>query len=627
MIGKETFHKISVVFLYLFFALSPFSISLSQIFAGTSLFFLFLDSAWQKNLPRFESHFLFWLLLYLSFLITPVLHWDVVDWKRILMKSEFGDIWMGFLLLHHSRLTWNQKKILKRAVEIGAVFLILSGIISLLFPYRLAPFVMDGFQYLTGRRLPHQLANVMGKFPLYLPIGFQSTHLTYGGLLALYLPSIFVRTLRNFNIFRKKARHKLSLIYLLGFSFLGLVLLFLNQSRSVWFGLLFGFILLSLQKKVSIKKILPWIGFGLLGILFLSFLLYQYNWLFQRAIDDIFAKRSLENQRVWIHKMNFGILKDSFFGGIGSGNYPSEFISKAIPLVKEWPELYYDLSITPKSHAHFDFLHFWILGGLVSVISFFGFLYLTTKNILTVNKHTFFYLGFFTIIFAGSFQCFLLDDEVLLPFLGILCLLPKSKPKSDDLEKRQIRKIQNKVYGLLLFWILISSIGAFYLTKTPAKELFIHRVRTETNSPFPLAQSSINANGPVALPSGTKELYFKLSGCLDHKINFDTDAQVRENPIQIKIHWEGTIEGDLPDSLVLETRKRESFDQDKEYRVQSERIVKKETILNDRKIVSILVNPKAYLGSGVEFIDFGFLYSWKGENPFLPAIEISGNCD
>ncbi|XDD55708.1 O-antigen ligase family protein [Leptospira sp. WS4.C2] len=626
MIGKETFHKISVVFLYLFFVLSPISISLCQIFAGTSLFFLFLDSAWDQKIPRWESLFLFWILLYLSFLLTPLFAWDLEHWKRILLKSEFGDVWMGFLLLHHFRLSRNEKKTLKQAVAIGAIFLTVSGILSLLSPYRLAPFVMDGFQYLEGRRLPHQLANLMG-IPLHLPIGFQSTHLTYGGLLALYLPALWERTFRILKLVQRKSRYKIHLVLLLGFSCLGVVLLFLNQSRSIWFGLLFGLVLLLPQKKFSIKKFLPWFGTCLLGFAILLFLLYQNNWLFQRAIDDLFAKRSLENQRVWIHKMNFAILKDSFLLGIGSGNYPGEFVLRAIPLVRELPELYYDLSITPKSHAHFDFLHFWILGGVLGVFSFLSFLYLVTKNILQIPQYTLFYLGFFAIVFAGSFQCFLLDDEVLLPFLGILCLLPKTKRGITEADETSTKKNLKKVYGIVLFWIFISSLGALYLTKTPAKDLFFHRVRTENNFPAPLAQSSINANGPVALPSGTKGLYFKLSGCLDHKINFDTDAQVRENPIQIKIHWEGTMEGDLPDSLVLETRKRESFDQDKEYRVHSERIVKKETILNDRKMVSILVKPKAYLGSGVEFIDFGFLYSWKGENPFLPAIEITGNCE
>lgn len=625
MIGKETFHKISFVFLYLFFVLSPFSISLCQIFAGASLFFLFLDQAIQRKFPKLESTFLFWILLYLSFLLTPLFHWDLEHWKRILLKSEFGDVWMGFLLLHHFRLSRSEKQSLQRAVHMGAVFLIVSGIFSLFSPYRLAPFVMDGFQYVEGRRLPHQLASLMG-IPLHLPIGFQSTHLTYGGLLALYLPSLWERTFRMQKLVRRKSQYKIHLVFFLGFSFLGFLLLFLNQSRSIWFGLLFGVLLLSLQKKFSIKKYLPWMALGLLGFVLFSFLLYQNNWLFQRAIDDLFAKRSLENQRIWIHKMNFAILKDSFLFGIGSGNYPGEFILKATPLVQELPELYYDLSITPKSHAHFDFLHFWILGGLFGVFSFLSFLYLVTKNILQVPRYTLFYLGFFAVIFAGSFQCFLLDDEVLFPFLGILCLLPKTKSQMSNTDIAKPKKHLNKVYGLLLLWIFFSSLGAVYLSQTPAKDLFIHRVRTENNFPSALGQSAINAKGPVALPFGTKEMYFKLSGCLDHNLNFNTKAQVRENPIQFQIHWEERTEGEFPDSLVLETRKRESFDQDKEYRVQKERIVKKETLRNSKQLVTIQVSPKDFISSDLEFMDFGFLFSWKGKKPYLPVIAISGNC-
>lgn len=626
MIGKETFHKISVVFLYLFFVLSPFSISLCQIFAGASLFFLFLDFTFQKKIPHWEPDFIFWILLYLSFLITPVLLFEDTDWKRTILKSEFGDVWMGFLLLHHSRLTKLEKKRLKRAVEMGALFLIFSGLLSLLSPYRLAPFVMDGFQYLEGKRLPHQLANFLG-ISLYLPIGFQSTHLTYGGLLALYLPSLMEKTFRILKMVRRLSRYRIQISFLLSFSFLGLVLLFLNQSRSIWFGLLFGLFLLTLQKKVSIKKYLPWLVFSIVGIVLLFFILYQNNWLFQRAIDDLFAKRSLENQRIWIHKMNFAILKDSFLLGIGSGNYLGAFILQAIPLVRDLPELYYDLSITPKSHAHFDFLHFWILGGILGGSSFLIFIFLKTKSILQVSNQAFFYIGFFAILFAGSFQCYLLDDEVLLPFLGILCLLPKSKRKREEREEGTTKKNRILVYSLLLFWILFSSMGALYLTNTPAKDLFVHRVRTETNFPDKLGQSSLNATSGVVVPVGTREMYFKISGCLDHEINFDNTAKIRTTPIQLKIHWEKNPLGELPDTLVLETRKRESFDQDKEYRVQAERIVKTETFLNPRKLELVQVNPKDHLGSGIEFIDFGFRFFWKGEIPVLPIIEISGNCN
>ncbi|TGK84740.1 O-antigen ligase family protein [Leptospira bourretii] len=628
MIGKETFHKISVVFLYLFFVLSPFSISLCQILAGASLFFLFLDCIQKREFPKFESLVLFLILLYISFLFTPVFDWDQTNWKQTIFRSEFGDVWMAFLLLHHTRLSYREKTRLKQAVRLGAFFLLLSGILSLVSPYRLAPFVMDGFQYTEGRRLPHLLVVLWEKLSLYLPIGFQSTHLTYGGLLAIYLPSIWERTFRSFQIARKKTN---SFFYRFGFltlSLVGFFLLFLNQSRSIWFGLLFGILLLSLQKKLQIKKYLPVLSLGILGIAGILFLLYQNNWLFQRAIDDLFAKRSLENQRVWIHKMNFAILKENYLFGIGSGNYPKEFITQATPLVKELPELYYDLSITPKSHAHFDFLHFWILGGITSVVAYLSFLYWITKRILQVGKSNLFYLGFFSVIFAGSFQCFLLDDEVLLPFLGLLILLPSTSIRKKERKKNFIQKGQIKVYGILFFWILISSLGALYLTKTPAKDLSFHRTRTEHNFPSPFAQSSMNSMAPIALPTGTKEFYFKLAGCLDHNTNFNQRALVRENPVGFLIHWEDLPDdGKLPESLELEIRKRESFDQDKEYKVQAERIVKKEIFFNSKQIQKIQVHPKEYLGKEIEFIDFGFRYVWKGKKPFLPRIEISGNCD
>ncbi|PJZ45728.1 O-antigen ligase family protein [Leptospira brenneri] len=628
MIGKETFHKISVVFLYLFFVLSPFSISLCQIFAGASIFFFILDSIYRRQFPSLEPNLLIWILLYLGYLITPVLHWDTTNWKQTLLKSEFGDVWMAFLLTFHSRLSPEEKTGLKGAIRLGALALILSGILSLLSPYRLAPFVMDGFQYLEGRRLPHLLVHFLDKVSLYLPIGFQSTHLTYGGLLAIYLPSLWERTAKGWFIAKKKQKYRLSLIWYLVLSSLGVFLLFLNQSRSIWFGLVFGLFLISLHKKVSIKKYLPILGLGFFVLTILLFLFYQNNWLFQRAIDDLFAKRSLENQRVWIHKMNFAILKDFYIFGIGSGNYSFEFIEKANVIVARLPELYYDLSITPKSHAHFDLIHFWLLGGIISGISFLYFLYLETKNILEDTKHTIFYLGFFAIVFAGSFQCFLLDDEVLLPFLGILCLLPARKKRENFTGSKFTFQNSKNIFLLLFLWILISFLGALYLTKTPETELFVHRARTKHNFPTALAQASINASLPVAVQKGTGELYFKLSGCLDHTINFKETQRVRKTPVQLKIHWEEKVEGELPESLVLEIRKRESFDQDKEYRVQAERIVKTENFVHLRSKQTIQVDPKDHLGNELEFIDFGFLYTWKENvNPYLPRIEITGNCD
>ncbi|TGK53753.1 O-antigen ligase family protein [Leptospira kanakyensis] len=627
MIGKETFHKISVVFLYLFFALSPFSISLCQIFAGASLFFLFLDCIQKRELPQFETQTLFWILLYLSFLFTPASNGNETNWKKTILGSEFGDVWMAFLLLHHTRLSYREKTKLKQAVLVGAVFLILSGLVSLLFPYRLAPYVMDGFQYIEGKRLPHLLVVLWQKLPLYLPIGFQSTHLTYGGLLAIYLPSIFQRTFRCFQIAKTKPIPYFYKIFFLASSFVGFILLFLNQSRSIWFGLLFGIFLISFQKKIKIKKYLPALSLGILVFVGIVFFLYQNNWLFQRAIDDLFAKRSLENQRVWIHKMNFAILKDFYFLGIGSGNYQTEFITQAKTLVKEFPELYYDLSITPKSHAHFDFLEFWILGGFTAVVSFLSFLYLETKLILRAGKQTGFYLGFFAIVFAGSFQCYLVDDEVLLPFLGILCLLPSGKLKNFTQSLPSKKNDEKKVFASILFWIFLSSLGALYLTKTPAKDLFFHRTRTDLNFPAALAQVSINASAPVNVPEGTKELYFKLAGCLDHDSNFNETHKVREVPVGFQIHWEDLTSGELPESIELEIRKRESFDQDKEYRVQAERIVKKVSFKNSKQIQRFQVDPKEYLGKEPEFIDFGLKYTWKGERPVLPRIEISGNCE
>ncbi|TGL04176.1 O-antigen ligase domain-containing protein [Leptospira bouyouniensis] len=638
MIGKETFHTFSFVFLAVFFVVSPFSISLSQISCGLSLFFLFLDHIKRKECPSLPLPLIFWAGLYFSFLLIPLLHLESFHWKQNIIKSEFGDSWMGLLLLHQNYLNNAEKKKLKSFVIIGGMFLILSGVVSLLTHYRLAPFVMDGFRYVEGKRLPHLLTELKG-ISFYLPIGFQSTHLTYGGLLAVYLPSVFVMTFRLVQKKRVIRKHSILLIGNLILSALGLVLLFLNQSRSIWIGFLLGMILLIHKRRTSFKRLFPWIIALTFLILSILILFYHTNWLFQRAIDDIFAKRSLENQRVWIHKMNFSILKEHFGLGIGAGNYETSFIDVAIPIVDSIPELYYDLMITPKSHAHFDFLHGILLGGVTAFCFSIAFLWSITRSLELVPRHFFFYIGIFVIIIAGSFQCYLLDDEVLLPFMGILALMPTQKMDLFLLSQNLKRYFMKEgiwltlfrmvpfSFGIALLWISLSLTATYLWSRTENKELSLHRTRTQDNFPSPLTQMSINAKTPIPLPFPTKELYFKLSGCLDKEMNFKRNLKPRQKPIRLEILWDKDKQSYLPNSITIEIRKRESFDQDKEYRVHVESVVRKFTIPitgNDHRIE---VDPREFENTLPEFVDFGFLYRWQGDAPLLPRIHMQGNCD
>ncbi|MBL0955146.1 MAG: O-antigen ligase family protein [Leptospira sp.] len=639
MIGKETFHKVSYVFLWLFLAFSPFSISLSQIFAGLSLFFLFLHQIKNKELPKFPNALLFWIGLYVSFLIFPLIEFQEIHWKKDIVKSEFGDLWMAFLLLHQTSLTNLQKKKLQKAVLLGAIFLILSGLVSCFFHYRLAPYVMDGFRYIEGKRLPHLLAILHG-ISIYLPIGFQSTHLTYGGLLALYLPSVLEKTVVLFQ--KKKIRIHLWKVSLLFFSFslLGILLLFLNQSRSIWIGFLFSSILLYQNKKPSLKKILPWLVFGIFLILAIFISFYHTNWIFQRAIDDIFTKRSLENQRIWIHKINFILVRENFLFGIGAGNYGERFIDSAIPIIDQFPELYYDLFITPKSHAHFDFFHDILLGGCFAFIFFLSFLWVICKQIESTQNQFLFSIGIFVVLLAGSFQCYLLDDEVLLPFMGLLSILPQLRKNKFDFQstiKDQLEKSSKTFFlnrnfipvsfGMILLWLFSSLTVTYLWSQMEDKDLVIHRTRTKDNFPSPFSQMSIGAETPIPLPGSPKEWYFKLSGCLDKELNFRTEPVVRKKPIQVKILWDKEFEKHLPKSILVEIRKRESFDQDKEYRVHGERILKTSSLPITGNDHLVSVDPSDMLQGIPEFVDFGFWYEWEGNEPYLPRIQITGNCE
>ncbi|WP_167884460.1 O-antigen ligase family protein [Leptospira ilyithenensis] len=634
MSRKETFQKLTVVFLSLFWVTVPFSVSVSQISAIISMFCFVLVF----RFPKPGSIPIFWIGIAFYFWIFGIRFLSGIEglpeWKKILIHSEFSDFWMFLLLPVLQSQSRKDKTKIRRFVQIGACFLILSGLVSVVFPYRLAGFVMDGFQYLEGKRLPHLIGHLPGLgIPLYLPIGFQNTHLTYGGLLSLFLSFLILKTFRLFKL-KKLQRGKFSgkILFLLFLSFSGVLLLFLNQSRSIWIGLSVSLIFyLSIKRKTHwepvyevLKKSYIRIIVASFIFLFVFFALYRSNWLFQRSIDQLFTKQTLENQRVWIHKGTRNIIEAHPYFGVGSGNYKKKFEFSYLPLIEKKPYLYYEISITPKSHAHHDFLHFVSLGGFVAGTLFLFLWVQILISFLRNPKHSGQYLGIYSVFIAGFFQCYLLDDEVVLPFLGILSLLPGSN--------REITfRTKLKQSVLFLLFPLFISLSLIYLgTKAKEDELFFHRTRDIHNFLSPIAQKTIN--GAAQTIPDSEVFYFKLEGCLSHFANLNGKKRKREKPYSFRIDLPQSKEGTFPEAVKIELRERESFDQDQKFKAHKERILSENKFqLQKGENKFDFSNIPFSNSEEIYFLDFGIEYVWKKEKGKLseksiPVLKIEENC-
>jgi hypothetical protein len=246
--------KLSVIFLNLFIISFPLSVTASQSFAVLSVFFFLVSSYTNKNLLITLRNRAFVAAIGIYVALLPALLGNsklyTSSLGSILIKSEISDFWMSFAVLpafYHIRNSEYRASIL-RATYISALLIIVSGLVSIFTPFRLASYITAGFQVKEGARLQHFAGDFFGRFT-YLPIGLMNTHLTFGGLCGLFFPGTIVNFLLSL-----KERSRLQNIALVLISILFAIVLFYNQSRSIWLGVTFSFGLISVKLFSSIEK-------------------------------------------------------------------------------------------------------------------------------------------------------------------------------------------------------------------------------------------------------------------------------------------------------------------------------------------------------------------------------------
>lgn len=578
--------RVSFFFFQAFFYTLPFSVTLSQGMCILSIFFS-LPSLWENQdwIKKILLPFFFLLLFYLGGL--PYI------------GSEVKDCWMLLIIptsLIHAKI--NPERIQRTVRHTFWIFL-LTGFVSLIFPYRLSTFVMDGFLYIPGRRLPHQISEIMG-LPIQLPIGFQNTHLTYGGLLTMFW-------------FHQFFSLKKSYIFL----FLGILLILFNQARSIWIGFLIVVFVSSYWNKKS--QIRSWkLLLMSLGLSFVLFFLWNESWIFQRTVSSVFQFSSLENQRFLLHWGNAKLLQQAFPFGLGSGNYTSNHLETFLKPIESKPYMYYLVSILPRSHAHNDFLHAYLQGGLTSLLGLVGFWVFFWKNTFDKNFSCFFGGGF--LVISGLFQCFLLDDEIVLPFYAFVGMAFSNLEPNQKPSKINLAIAMSLVIGIV-FLVFLPIV--YYFSNQSLDKAFQHRAKDWENRPIPQLLDS-----GISIWKGDKVLRWKLEGCLSYNYRLDGAHSDRTKPVQFAIEFPSNDDGVYPETLVTFFT-RESIDQDKEYRLQKETFgtTKKKVFPRGGRTV-LKWEGQIPQAKDKLFLDFGIEYIWPSEGvSLLPQVTIQKNCD
>jgi len=677
--------KLSVYSFSIFILTFPFSVTISQGFAIFSALFFLIDSFQRKVFTKRYSNrfFLVTLSVYLSLLPSIFVNsGNYINFWKSLVREEFSDFWMCFVLLTVHFLARKEEHIelFYKTFLVSAILTLISGLVSIFTPFRLAIFFQNGFAVPEGSRLQHFAGNIFN-IPTYLPVGFMNTHLTFGGILGLFFVGL---TADFFYKVHKRVFWK-NLLYSIVLFLYGFVI-FYNGSRSIWIGVIFAFLLLGLRfygtwKEVftpqQIKILIP----VLILILTFSIYMFKNNWLLQRAFYQSFVENTTENQRYFIYKNTLQIIKNFPIFGVGAGNFSQAHWETSTSMIQTQEELWYELFITPRGHAHHDILHFWAIGGIISLglfLFFWGYAFSFFYTVEVKGRELLF-SGFLILFPAGFFQCYFLDDEVVLPFLAFLGIFSgRAFAVAEEIrEKRKIfhllkeRKTQavitfqeeaisceNTLESFINWFQKILGYGHTDDKKTISKKLAIFTVGFPTILSF-IFIGYLTYKDPslvykrkiwVSYPDDKKIISkglstnqsqisnelalrgFKIEGCLTHR--FQTPPQIRTEPYKIKmtIHPESK---NPPKEVVVLRFQRDSFDQDQLYKAHKE-------VYIDEKVFTLNIGENILEFSNLEnlkdsekfpeniyFIDYKFQFVPKNENiPLLdfPKIDFGKLC-
>jgi hypothetical protein len=632
-------------FFFGFFLISfPLSVTASQAAAVASIVFTTLHKPQVfKPSTVYGKFFVICFCLYASFLLS--LLWNIhsyipAEWKKVFLNSELSDVWMCFIIPIAGH--WYSQKENKKWINFLFYFsfciLTISGFVAIFTEVRLAKYFSSGFQFPVGERPQHFAGEFFGRFT-YLPIGFMSTHLTFGGILSLVIPGIIFS---NFFFYRSK---KFFILFLSIFlSLLSLLVFFYNQSRSAWIGVIFVFFLYYIKfhqyihKKLSSYKV--WISiliFACISGLTVGYFIKK-NWLLERAFKESLKDNTTENQRYFIYRGTLQMIAENFWVGVGPGRFKEVHQMQSDKMIEKNEQLWYELFITPRTHAHFDFLHFFSIGGFLSAgIFLYLWYYLLSFFICSKSRYrVLLFSGVFGLLPAGFFQCYLLDDEVALPFYALCGLLLSSSSINSKNKQAMNSAIHSKIalpVILTVFPFCAAIFGIVYKNRFEPYQVYHRKIWVENLSDKQKIRMSIEKQMETKVSSETVRKGFTIEGCLTHR--FTKPISPRKENFSVGISIPSTA-SNYPTVVKIHVIERDAFDQDQQYKAHKTRFLKEFVFPlqpgNNRFVLKgILSDAKTkQFPENIFFRDFRFFFTGYQEGSSeleLPIIHLGNLCD
>ena len=397
------------------------------------------------------------LLLYASWLLSAVLH-SISSMSiqpiTALLKSDFKDVWLMFVAVwvyHHSSHTEHRKLVL-RAIAIGFLIVILTGLVSAFSPYRLSKLLYHmkhGWEFSAAARLQHPMLTLPFGITLYMPVGMLGTHLAFGAQLGFAIVPLLLFTIDRYiqkPWFRGWSLADWSVLFLLAVA--GIVF-GLTNARSAVLGvlsaLLVGVVFLTYRKWQKKVLRLAWVPFLVIA----GFVLLIVN---DSSRDFLmqsfgFEQKHSDYQRIMLWSSAIEVAAKNPVFGVGPGMFSDAVVNQMNALSKDRPYLWYLFMQVERGHAHNDLLHHLVTGGVVSALLFLYFwsrvLFLCLGSTLSkfagggarladrilAEFAPFVVFAPLILLIGGLFQCYLLDDQVLLPFwlmVGLTAVASKS---------------------------------------------------------------------------------------------------------------------------------------------------------------------------------------------------------
>lgn len=415
-------HKLFIPCLQIAIVSCAISVSISQLFLFFTLvlFFITQKRPYFRFTPIVGLSLTIFVLYFISYFYNLISSGDYSS-ITTLKGSELKDVllWSAFLVLQGIK-TEEDKKRIEKAFEILVIVLIITGFISIFSQIRLSRLLTDWIKPSTAWKFSHHYGDLIG-LGIHLPIGLMNTHLTYGGILLLFAPFVFFRFI--FSV-RDKKNISYHLFVLILFGLIAL----LNNARSSLLGavisVLVGFVdLLFIQRYFSLKNTLKFISVPLIGIGLILGVLF-FNETMTKTIQPLLGQeKHTDSGRAFIWSSTYPMIAENPFLGIGPGNYAKEVEVVRKNLSIQYAELLYFFEVTQRGHAHNDFYHIAAIAGLPAMLvyillaSMIGYSLLLPKSSRSDNILFYGLVGFF---FAGLFQCYFQDDEVVIVFWYLL---------------------------------------------------------------------------------------------------------------------------------------------------------------------------------------------------------------